>query len=398
MMPPSGRGWAWRPTWQEIETAWQQLQSSESKLSADDAVARHDVLIARIVKLGNLVTARSGLNVDPSPQTASLIRIATRDVPGALIASGNVQWYATRASIKGYLGGDDQMALHLYHDEVAGDFAATARDLNGAPASGAGEIAPALEARAGRLRQLLLDHPVADHQRPEDDHHDRGALRRLARHQLEPAATSRTSAYSAMDAAVKQRLSQVTTWRNLTAGVTVARPRAWRSRCPGSSPARSPSPLAQAIEVFGRIAAGKYDNAIDLSGSDEAGRVLRALDDMQGKLRSQIENERLVAAENARVRQALDKVSTSVVLADDRSTASSTSTARRAPLSRAASRRSAASLPGFDVAAAARLEPGDAVGRSGRRAARARRARRLARGRAAARRLHLPHRHQPGAR
>ena len=63
---------------------------------------------------------RSALNVDRSPQTAALIQIAARDVPGALIASGNVQWYATRASIKGYLGGDDQMALSLYHDEVVG--------------------------------------------------------------------------------------------------------------------------------------------------------------------------------------------------------------------------------------------------------------------------------------
>ncbi|MGH8297203.1 MAG: methyl-accepting chemotaxis protein, partial [Steroidobacteraceae bacterium] len=121
--------------------------------------------------------------------------------------------------------------------------------------------------------------------------------------------------YSAMDAAVQQRLSAVTTWRNLTAGVTaialaVALVLSWlitRSLA---------APLAQAIEVFGRIAAGKYDSAIDLSGSDETGQVLRALDDMQGKLRTQIENERLVAAENARVRQALDKVSTSVVLAD----------------------------------------------------------------------------------
>src|SRR6185437_4785353 len=86
--------------WQSIKSDWQQLQSAESKLTADDAVSRHDALIADIVKLGNLAVTRSALNVDPSPQTAALIQIATRDVPGALIASGNVQWYATRASIK----------------------------------------------------------------------------------------------------------------------------------------------------------------------------------------------------------------------------------------------------------------------------------------------------------
>jgi methyl-accepting chemotaxis protein len=70
------------------------------------------------------------------------------------------------------------------------------------------------------------------------------------------------------------------------------------------------------VAVFGQISAGRYDNQIDLTGTDEAGQVLQALNEMQGKLRSQIENERAAAAENSRIRQALDKVSTNVVLAD----------------------------------------------------------------------------------
>ena len=118
-----------------------------------------------------------------------------------------------------------------------------------------------------------------------------------------------------MHAAVQQRLSQVTTWRNLTAGITAvalafALLLSWLIT-------RSLSvPLARAIEVFGNIATGKYDNQIERGGTDEAGLVLQALDEMQGKLRTQIETERAFAAENSRIRQALDKVSTSVVLSD----------------------------------------------------------------------------------
>src|SRR6185312_9607491 len=300
--------------WQAIKSDWQQLKSGEMKLSADDAVAQHDALIARIGKFGNLVVGRSALNVDPSPQTASLIQIATRDVPGALIASGNVQWYATRASIKGYLGGDDQMALRLYHDEVAGDFAATERDLNGAPAQARAKIAPALQtARAAfDSSYSIIESRIINAQKMTITTAELFADSRAISASLQSLSDL---GYSAMNVAVQQRLSQVTTWRNLTAGITivalgVALALSWlitRSLA---------TPLAQAIEVFGRIAAGKYDSTIDLTGSDEAGLVLRALDDMQGKLRTQIENERLMAAENARVRQALDKVSTSVVLAD----------------------------------------------------------------------------------
>ncbi len=300
--------------WQGIKTDWQQLKSDEAKLSADDAVARHDALIARIVKLSDLVIGRSALNVDPSPQTAALIQIAARDVPGALIASGNVQWYATRASIKGYLGGDDQMALSLYHDEVVADFAAAARDLNGAPASARAKIAPALDAAQGAFDSSygIIQTRIIDAQKMTITTAELFADSRAISSSLQSLSDL---GYSTMAAAVSQRLSQVTTWRNVTAGVGaialgVALVLSWLIT------RALAVPLAQAIGVFGRIAAGNYDNTINLAGSDEAGQVLRSLDDMQGKLRTQIENERLVAAENARVRQALDKVSTSVVLAD----------------------------------------------------------------------------------
>jgi methyl-accepting chemotaxis protein len=118
-----------------------------------------------------------------------------------------------------------------------------------------------------------------------------------------------------MNAAAQQRLSQVTTWRNLTAGITAialgfALVLSWLITRSLSAP------LARAVAVFGDISTGKYDNVIESAGSDEAGQVLKALDDMQTKLRTQIETERSFAAENSRIRQALDKVSTSVVLAD----------------------------------------------------------------------------------
>ena len=61
--------------------------------------------------------------------------------PSALIASGNIRWYATRASIKGYLGGDDRMALQLYHDEFVDHFDSVGRDLDRASDERQGESA-----------------------------------------------------------------------------------------------------------------------------------------------------------------------------------------------------------------------------------------------------------------
>src|SRR5258707_2341993 len=74
--------------------------------------------------------------------------------------------------------------------------------------------------------------------------------------------------YSAMNAAVQQRLSQVTTWRNLTAGITAialvfALALSWLITRSLSAP------LARAVSVFGHISAGKDDHQIDRSGTDE---------------------------------------------------------------------------------------------------------------------------------
>jgi methyl-accepting chemotaxis protein len=75
-------------------------------------------------------------------------------------------------------------------------------------------------------------------------------------------------------------------------------------------------PLAGALGIFGRIQEGHFDNRIDVTSSDEIGRVLKGLQEMQAKLKEQIERDRAAAAENGRIRTALDKVSTSVMLVD----------------------------------------------------------------------------------
>jgi methyl-accepting chemotaxis protein len=74
--------------------------------------------------------------------------------------------------------------------------------------------------------------------------------------------------------------------------------------------------MRQAVGVFGEIQHGRFDNAIVVPGRDEVGQVLAGLAEMQSKLRERIERDRAAAAENGRVRTALDKVATNVMLAD----------------------------------------------------------------------------------
>ena len=300
--------------WRAIESGWTALVAGESKLTADQAVRQHDALITQIVRLGHVLATRSALNVDPSPQTAALIQVATRDVPGALIAAGEVQWYATSAAIKGYLSGGDKRAIQIYHRQVLADLAQADRDLNGASTQAREKIRPILNnaVLAFNSSFAVVRTRILNAQKMAITAADLFSSSRAVDSSLQKLLDS---SYAMMDTAVQQRLRQVSTARAFTVGVTllallVALVLSWVI-------ARALATLiGRAIQVFEHISAGRYDNRIEVDGADEANQVLRALDQMQSKLRTQIETERAVAAENARIREALDSVSSGVMVAD----------------------------------------------------------------------------------
>jgi methyl-accepting chemotaxis protein len=75
-------------------------------------------------------------------------------------------------------------------------------------------------------------------------------------------------------------------------------------------------PLVNAVNVANAIGSGKLDNTIDASRRDEPGQLMQALGRMQTDLRERGEREGVVAGENLRVRNALDKCSTNVMIAN----------------------------------------------------------------------------------
>jgi len=75
-------------------------------------------------------------------------------------------------------------------------------------------------------------------------------------------------------------------------------------------------PLAKAVQFSNEIGKGRLDNKIRTEGSDETAQLLNGLDQMQTSLRERNERDSRIAAENARVKQALDSCSTNVMIAD----------------------------------------------------------------------------------
>jgi len=76
-------------------------------------------------------------------------------------------------------------------------------------------------------------------------------------------------------------------------------------------------PIKQAVNIAKQIANGNLNNKISISSRDEAGKMLASLDKMQIDLRERIEADAKTAAENLRIRQALDNVSVSVTVSNE---------------------------------------------------------------------------------
>ncbi|MBL8482088.1 MAG: Tar ligand binding domain-containing protein [Rhodocyclaceae bacterium] len=108
-------------------------------------------------------------------------------------------------------------------------------------------------------------------------------------------------------------------------------------------------PLDRAVQVADAIAADRLDNRIDVDGRDELAALLTALARMQTSLNERIGAERELARESLRIRNALDKCSTNVMLADTDGRILYLNEALAATL-RAAQTDIRKDLPGFDAA------------------------------------------------
>ena len=74
--------------------------------------------------------------------------------------------------------------------------------------------------------------------------------------------------------------------------------------------------IRSAASVADAIASGRLDNQIHIASRDETGQLLASLEGMQGQLKERLEFDARIAAENLRIRQALDNVSSPVTVVD----------------------------------------------------------------------------------
>ena len=330
-----------------LRSQWSAEAAATLGQSASQIADAHGALVDRLDQLTAAVAAGSKTASDSDQTTRTLVEIGSEYAPAALTQAHSMRRYAVDAASKSYLGGDDQMGITIYRNRVLSRLEQIRAGLAQLPPRVRGPLQSDYEAAAQLFGQLggVIDSQIINASSLKSSGgaiYDAGtpashALQKLSADSLNAAAAALTARASAV--AVHRDVTALLALLALGSALALARAvRLSLSR-----------PLMRAINVFEHISQGRYDNEIQTRRDDEAGLVLRALATMQEKLRAQIEADRAVAAENSRVRHALDKASTCVVLADPEHRIIFLNDAARVTFERhAAEIRS--SLPAFEAA------------------------------------------------
>jgi len=330
-----------------LRSQWRTEAAAALTQPAAQIADAHGALLDRLSLITTAVATGSRIASDSDQTTRTLLEIGSEYAPAALAQHDSMRRFAVDAASKSYLGGDDRMGVVIYRGRVESQLEQIKAGIAELPP----EVAAPLQADFAQVQQLFgqfadgVDSQVINASSLKVSGgaiYDAGipashALQKLSTDSLQAAAT-----------ALRARAAAVAAYRDLTGALALLALGAalMLGRLVKLSLSR---PLKHAIKVFQQIAQGRYDSQIDTRREDEAGQVLLALAAMQEKLRGQIENERAVAAENSRIRHALDKASTCVVLADAQHRIIYLNDTAQATFARhAAEMRSA--LPAFDAA------------------------------------------------
>ncbi|MDX2300942.1 MAG: methyl-accepting chemotaxis protein, partial [Xanthomonadaceae bacterium] len=305
----------------EIVADWAPLRTSWKSEPPADVDAAHRALIRKMQRFMQFVSSKYMLNRGMDDAMLHIKRLVITDGPDAQIALGDlravtVQLAATKAPVTDAQVAAVGRAIGLMESA----FARIERDIEVGethPTHGATlktVAAPAAADGRRALREidawfgtaLVTGRPVTF---APVDVLDRGLAVVKSLDAIQQAFDS------TLDAALEERMAVAERARLVgIATVSVLLLAAlllgwWISRTITTG-------MARAVAVFGRVQQGQFDNEITVTSGDEVGQVLKGLAEMQSKLKEQIERDRAVAAENGRIRTALDKVSTNVMLAD----------------------------------------------------------------------------------
>jgi methyl-accepting chemotaxis protein len=312
------------PFWRAVLEAYEGVKSTApGTLSTHDWFAKHEQLFAAVLKLRDRVGVETGVILDPGPETYPMVNSMFIRIPELEVEMGRSIGYGVLLTqndrspevIDGVV-----LAKGNLIDEAAGlesDIADAVRFSTG-DAAAYEEIQQSLDAAAAKRSELSK---LLEGMRLNPELADLDALLGAAEGAVNAVDTLHDVGSDRLEALLRDRRQHSLEIVGFTLGAFVGflLLASWSGTLIGRGISRS---LSVTVNCAERIAAGHYDNEIEVRGDNETGRVLRAVGIMQRQLRERIEEqaatrekEQVAAAENLRIKVGLDNVSGNVLIA-----------------------------------------------------------------------------------
>ncbi len=279
--------------WQAVKGAWPALEEQGSTAASQT----HDALIAELLSLVAHVGDTSNLILDPDLDSYYLMDVMVLKIPTLLGELGRFEDMAAAAARTGTLSKDEEIALVGAAGRIQATLEGTVRSMEVAfrnnerlqPELGAAVTGFASAGRAlvGAVdEQVLRAAAIAISPRQ---------IRKLGHEAIRTSLSLYDAVAPSLTSLLERRIAGFERTKHfelIGVGIAVAMALGLAFLLIRAI-SRS---MRDAVGIVTAIAEGKLDNAIDTSGHDEAGALLRAMNKMQAELKARREADRQQAA------------------------------------------------------------------------------------------------------
>jgi len=303
-------------TLDEIKQEWTSLKANNLNIRKRENFDRHTGLIKNVQKYLNQVAYESGLKTDVNPTTTYLVQLTTVDLPSVLEELGKIRGVVSSIATRQYLEDGENSTVLAYQMGVTSSIDSLNETLEAVFLKDASikslfeERLDTFDVNAGnylnKIDTLMNDIMVLMNANGQE-YFDQGtksidigfefyadALAKIRNNIDANIASSQTGLYIACAVAASLFIIAV-----LLSYVVI------------NDISKN---FNKVTNLFKNIQNGQYDNEIVVSGNTEISTIFSGLSSMQSGLKESIERDQRIARENGRIKQALDRVTSSVMV------------------------------------------------------------------------------------
>ncbi|GAA5183675.1 hypothetical protein GCM10025771_35850 [Niveibacterium umoris] len=305
--------------WGKIKQEWANVQQRAVSVSADESVKLHSDLIGHIVDLIGTVADNTNATLDPEVTTYYLMTIFAQDGPGVIEAVGRMRARTVSAILAKQVSVADRVDIAVQQSAISRGM----RDLDlalqkalAADASGVikEKVAPKAEAFNSKLKAALeLSARILAADKVDGTPDEVWSVTSAA---VQSGNALLDAAADTFDQSIDSRVERLTHERQAIFAVFAAAVAVALYLFLGFR-AGMLAAIGSIQSGARRISQGDLSLDVHVPSQDEFGAIAVTLNTMRTQLKERTEREQAAAAENLRIRNALDKTSTNVMLADN---------------------------------------------------------------------------------